>query len=88
MTRLIIKEKAKTIGFMHSSSSRSVFPSDLHSYSKRRFIRPFAPPCYPLSPAKGCGESQGGAGGMLGESCQGVGGGVVRNFLIIVLYKH
>ena len=28
-----------------SSSSRGIFPSALHSYSKRRFIRPFAPPC-------------------------------------------
>ncbi len=27
------------------SSSRGVFPSDLHSYTKRRFISPFAPPC-------------------------------------------
>ena len=37
--------------FTPMSSSRGVFPSDLHSYSKRRFIRPFAPPCYPwLSP--------------------------------------
>ncbi len=29
------------------SSSSVVFPSALHSYSKRRFISPFAPPCYP-----------------------------------------
>ncbi len=29
------------------SSSRVVFPSALHSYTKRRFISPFAPPCYP-----------------------------------------
>jgi len=28
-----------------SSSSRGNSPSALHSYSKRRFIRPFAPPC-------------------------------------------
>ena len=27
------------------SSSRGKSPSALHSYSKRRFIRPFAPPC-------------------------------------------
>jgi hypothetical protein len=30
---------------MAVSSSRGVFPSDLHSYTKRRFISPFAPPC-------------------------------------------
>ncbi len=29
------------------SSSSVVFPSALHSYTKRRFISPFAPPCYP-----------------------------------------
>ncbi len=29
------------------SSSRGVFPSDLHSYTKRRFISPFAPPFSP-----------------------------------------
>jgi hypothetical protein len=49
------------------SSSRGVFPSDLHSYSKRRFIRPFAPPCSPwLSPsflAWGWGGSRGGGAG-------------------------
>ncbi len=28
------------------SSSRGISPSALHSYSKRRFIRPFAPPCF------------------------------------------
>ncbi len=29
------------------SSSSVVSPSALHSYVKRRFISPFAPPCYP-----------------------------------------
>ncbi len=33
--------------FIPCSSSRVVFPSDLHSYTKRRFISPFAPPCSP-----------------------------------------
>jgi hypothetical protein len=73
------------------SSSRGVFPSDLHSYSKRRFIRPFAPPCSPwLSPVCLAGAEEGGQGGSweLGESRQGVDGEIVRNFLIIVLYKH
>ncbi len=72
------------------SSSRGVFPSDLHSYSKRRFIGPFAPPFSPwLSPSflAGLRREQGGRG-ELGESCQGVEGRVARNFLIIVLYKH
>jgi hypothetical protein len=29
-----------------TSSSRGKSPSALHSYSKRRFIKPFAPPCF------------------------------------------
>jgi hypothetical protein len=60
-----------------SSSSRGVFPSDLHSYSKRRFIRPFAPPCSPLAFSFILGWAEGVAGGKLGESCQGVEGGLV-----------
>ena len=51
--------------FGASSSSIGETPSDLHSYSKRRFIRPFAPPCYPwLSLLLGlAGGSKGEGGG-------------------------
>jgi hypothetical protein len=45
----IAKSWDRMIYNLATSSSRSVFPSDLHSYSKRRFIRPFAPPLLPLA---------------------------------------
>ncbi len=63
------------------SSSRGVFPSDLHSYSKHRFIRPFAPPCSSwLSPSFLAG-AEAVAGGKLGKAVRELEEGVVRKFL-------
>ncbi len=40
-----VDEYVKRVQFGAFSSSRGNSSSALHSYSKRRFIRPFAPPC-------------------------------------------
>ncbi len=59
------------------SSSSVVFPSTLHSYEKRRFISPFAPPCYPwLSPVLLLVV-------MVEKGGKGVGGGDVRRKLSV-----
>jgi hypothetical protein len=53
------------------SSSRGYSSSALHSYSKRRFIRPFAPPCSfllsPQSSLAGLSRGDSGKGGKAGN---------------------